>query len=83
MQYVLAKEEYEGLLEQIEKAKKESQETINDLCVRVANNEPITAWPGSPGDPVPWGCHISKKHEWYCDSCPVDHYCSLRKYYSK
>ena len=83
MQYILSQEEYDGLLLKIKEAKATREKIVNELCQMVANHMPITTYPGSPGDPEPWGCYKSKDYEWYCDNCPVVEYCGMNRRYSK
>jgi len=45
---------------------------LQDLCTRVANNEPVKEgwYKGKP-----WGCILTEEGEWYCDDCPVQDIC--------
>ena len=48
---------------------------LQKLCTQVADNLPcVRFW--EDHDPLePCGCILSKKHEWYCDECPVQDVC--------
>lgn len=74
MQYLLTKEEYDAILEAHKKEIKKLNEVIQDLCTRVAVNEPIN-------DGAPWGCIRSDNKEnraWYCGGCPALDQCPYK-----
>lgn len=81
MKYVLSQEEYDELVNRGAKREKELKDTLQDLCTRVANIEPIKdGWMAEK----PWGCILTVEHEWYCDDCPVQDVCPReRKEWSK
>lgn len=72
MKYVLSQEEYDELVNRGAKREKALEATLQDLCTRVANSEPVKeGWYAGK----PWGCILSVEHEWYCDDCPVQDVC--------
>ena len=82
MQYLLTEEEYWELKSKNEKAAEKLKATIQDLCTRVADNEPVDVYWNEEAK-EPWGCILTKKDEWYCDKCPVQKACPHGKNYSK
>ena len=80
MQYLLTKEELEKIHRDHKAEIKKLQGTIDQLCQRVADHEPVLwGWKKKSEDvPEPWGCLYSKgEDEWYCDSCPVQKECAM------
>lgn len=88
MQYILDQKEYDQLREHKLEHKRISIEHILEhkadhkklqkLCTEIADKMPIVWGWGNFGDrqdPKPWGCILSQKQEWYCDSCPVSSIC--------
>jgi hypothetical protein len=72
MKYVLSQEEFDELNQKNIKAAQALKDTLQDLCTRVANNEPVKdGWYAGK----PWGCVLTVEHEWYCDDCPVQKVC--------
>lgn len=72
MMYILTQEEYDALNQKNIKAAKDLKDTVQDLCTRVANSEPVKeGWHAGK----PWGCILTKEDEWYCDECPVQNVC--------
>ncbi len=98
MQYILTEEEYQKLVGDVKQAKQDCKETIEALCIRVANSEPVKltrserqymnkSWADSL-EGKPWGCYITREEEhpgleWYCDHCPVKKICPLPHHSSK
>ena len=85
-QYLLTEEEYQQLREAPGLLEERMNTLLLDLCVRVANHEPIDRdWEPEGTPPRPWGCILTNKNEagligpytvdrskeWYCDDCPV------------
>jgi len=72
MMYILTQEEFDLLQEKNRKLTKDAQKILQDLCIRVANNEPVKEgwYKGKP-----WGCILTEEGEWYCDDCPVQDIC--------
>lgn len=91
MQYILSEEEYVKLVDAPKIEKQKSRDTINELCKRVADHEPVKwTWGEDREIPKPWKCiHQDKEdefnnyYEWYCDQCPVQKLCTMPKEYSK
>ena len=83
MQYILTEAELHHLKHAADERLITKDQTILDLCQRVADNEPVTVeWLGE-GEPTPWGCVRSRKN-WHCDHCPVKEICPYdNKSYSK
>lgn len=81
MMYILTQEEFDALQEKKLKISEDAQKVLQDLCTRVANNEPVKeGWMKDK----PWGCVLTVEYEWYCDDCPVQDVCPLDwKYWSK
>jgi hypothetical protein len=81
MMYILDKEEYNSLVTANILYAKQHEQTLQELCTRVANSEILTEGTMSG---KPWGCVLSVEHEWYCDHCPVQDICPLEwKHWSK
>lgn len=87
MQYILTEEEYKDLTVAAVSGISNQIKTINELCRRVANSEPVDwRWPdfpkmepghvGTKDHPIPWGC-IKDKDDWHCDECPVKEICTF------
>lgn len=74
MQYILTEQEYNDLKTLQRKAIELDSQLLQTLCTKVANEMPII-WGWGGEDAKPWGCILTKKHEWYCDSCPVETIC--------
>lgn len=79
MQYLLTKEEHDGLI-----ARAAHGQSLPDagelqvLCTKIANAMPVTRdWvPDAPAKP--WGCVLNKRPDQnpgYCDECPVQSIC--------
>jgi hypothetical protein len=69
--YILTKEEYDTLIEKSHKLSKDTEETLQDLCTRVANSEVVKeGWYKGHA----WECYLTKE-DWYCDWCPVRSVC--------
>lgn len=81
MMYILTQEEFDALQEKNRKITEDAQKVLQDLCTRVANNEPVKkGWYAGK----PWGCVLTVEHKWYCDDCPVQDVCPKeRKRWSK
>ena len=75
MQRLLTEDEYQELVHRGDMASEDMQEILQDLCTRVCNHMPVNWGWGEPKDPKPWGCILTEKGEWYCDSCPVQKVC--------
>lgn len=59
MQYVLTEKEYHALTEAGVKAELRLNETLQDLCTKVADHMPAgVAWLGKA---EPWGCILTKR----------------------
>lgn len=72
MKYILSQEEYDGLVNANKLYAQKYQDTLQDLCTRVANSEPVKeGWYAGR----PWGCVLTREDEWYCDDCPVTNVC--------
>lgn len=72
MKYILSQEEYDELVNRAANREKELEATLQALCTRVADSEPVKeGWYAGK----PWGCVLTKEHEWYCDDCPVKDVC--------
>ena len=79
MQYILSEDEYRELVDAPKKVRAELTETIQDLCTRVCEHEPVPYhWgPGKPPKDVriqPWGCLLNINGH-TCDLCPVQGVC--------
>lgn len=75
MQYLLTEAEYEKLVGEAKKIKAKAEATLQTFCTRVANEMPVD-WGWTAGAPKkPWGCILTTKAEWYCDSCPAQEIC--------
>jgi hypothetical protein len=75
MNYLLTEREFKALCEAAERANKmPSEAELQKLCTEIADTMPVN-WGWGGNDPKPWGCILSKKTEWYCDSCPVQDIC--------
>jgi len=83
MQYVLTEEEYDALQNAVKHEKQRLQDTLENLCTRVADHEPVDWGWGDGEPPKPWGCVYTSDGEWYCDSCPVQKVCPRPKHWSK
>ena len=75
MKYILSQEEYDELISANKKHSETLRDTLQDLCTRVANSEPVKE--GWYAGRV-WGCILTRKDEWYCDDCPVTEVCPYR-----
>ena len=79
MQRLLTEEEYQELVGRAEAVRAGLEETIQALCIRVAEHEPVDLhWEGDGTPPRPWGCILKRanSHEYkYCDHCPVKLVC--------
>jgi hypothetical protein len=77
MQYILSQEEFDNFQAKKQEITKTAQKKLQDLCTKIADTMPIKrGWPGDPPEYFePWGCILTKKYEWYCDSCPVTEIC--------
>ena len=75
MKYILSQEEYDELVNANTLYAQKYQDTLQDLCTRVANSEPVKE--GWYAGKV-WGCILTHKDEWYCDDCPVTEVCPNR-----
>lgn len=73
MKYILSQEEYDELVNQAANREKELQSTLQALCTRVANSEPVKeGW----YEGKIWGCILTKTNDFgYCDRCPVQDVC--------
>lgn len=76
MQYILTEGEYAELCGRADHERAALQETLLDLCTKVANYMPIDFGWGEPGR-RPWGCirTAGNKYGVYCDECPVRDVC--------
>lgn len=83
MQYLLTAEEMSGLEQSRNATIKAREHTINQLCTRIANSEPVSVDWIDGGNPRPWGCIHTVKHEHYCDACPVQEHCTQPQEWSK
>lgn len=85
MQYILTSEEYEELLRKGRMVEGTTQAIINELCMRVAENEPVDIVWGGKTHTQAWGCRHSTKNKKcdYCDQCPSQEMCKLPKNWSK
>jgi hypothetical protein len=74
MQYILTQAEYDKLQSLAEKGRlAPSEAELQKFCTRVANEMPAGVdWTGKE---KPWGCILTTKTEWYCDSCPARKLC--------
>ncbi len=70
MQYLLTEKEYQQLNADAEAGRAApSQEDLQKFCTIVADTMPAGVdWIGKD---KPWGCILTVKNEWYCDSCPA------------
>ena len=86
MQYILTEEEYRKLLDTSRLAKAKVVAVVQDLCTRVANNEPVifNHEDGTTHETT-WGCMLTTEGaDFYCDHCPVREVCpSEDKVFSK
>ena len=85
MQYLLTQTEYDSLLAGNEQRLKLADKKLQTLCTKIADEMPVK-WEGWQGKPIiePWGCILTKGHEWYCDNCPVREICpNQHKTYSQ
>ena len=84
MQYILTEEEYNELRKKQKYELDKDRRELQMLCTRIANEMPVL-WGWSKDEtPKPWGCILTTKEEWYCDSCPVREICPNQyKEYSK
>lgn len=53
----------------------EANAKLQAFCTRVANELPIAGWHAHGEGLKPWGCILTAKHEWCCDSCPAKDIC--------
>lgn len=77
MQILLTEEEYNKLKNAERIAMAKIEQTLQDLCTKVADHMPIKV-PWAPNaEAKPWGCIRSVKAggERYCDNCPVIDLC--------
>lgn len=83
MRYLLDQDEYEALVKLGERRRDALQDTLQDLCTKVADHMPVKlSWSDKP--PRPWGCILSGNGNSYCDECPVREVCPHpHKEYSK
>jgi len=69
MQYVLTEEEYQTLVNAKKIAEEKLKETIQDLCIRVCDSEPVNWGWGEKPDTKPWKCiwtiEGTGKGKWY------------------
>lgn len=77
MEYILSENEYKGLLNQIEVAKKDSKEKLQRVCTLVASHMPVDRhW--DVKNKTSWGCILNDiNNPGYCDDCPVTEECPL------
>lgn len=76
MQYLLTEEEYNSLKNGIENNRIEIYDTIQELCVQVAELKPVLFW--GREEPEIWGCckHSDNENNYgYCDECPAQSAC--------
>lgn len=80
MMRVLTEDEYQALVNAGREAQRKLADTLQDLCTRVANHEPVEKNHGRP-----WECILTAtSYHPYCDYCPVIDVCpSDQKDYSK
>jgi len=84
MMYILTEEEMQALKSDQRSIQLENKKKLQALCTKIANEMPVKWGWGEKPDPKPWGCVLSTREEWYCDSCPVQEICpSNRKTYSQ
>jgi hypothetical protein len=81
MQYILTEEEYKSLLDKKSESVRLSEEKLQKLCTKIANEMPIKM--GRHPD-QPWGCILTDEYHEYCDECPVTEICPNQfKHWSK
>jgi hypothetical protein len=85
MQYILSEEEYQELNRKRSYEVQLSKSKLQKLCTKIADTMPVNwGWEGPGPDPKPWGCILTQKREWYCDTCPVQDICPYdHKHWSK
>jgi hypothetical protein len=75
MQYILSQEEYDELKRHADAHRPDlTPKQLQKLCTEICDTMPVN-WGWNGPDPKPWGCKLSKDHEWYCDKCPVQRLC--------
>lgn len=82
MQYLLTEEEYQALKTKQQHDIKLSNDKLQALCTKIANEMPVLYWNNK--EPEIWGCILTEEYEHYCDECPVQKICpNLNKGWSK
>jgi hypothetical protein len=77
MQFILTEAELTELHDKARNARAADTKKLQAFCTRVANELPVNwGWGDEEHpDPKPWGCILSTKEEWYCDTCPAQKVC--------
>lgn len=74
MMYILTEQEYNDLKKTKDLKITKQTKDLQELCTKIAETMPVD-WGWGDRTPKPWGCILSQKDEWYCDSCPVTSIC--------
>lgn len=73
MQYLLTQEEMDATRQKVAAINVlPSVEKLQEFCTMVADSMPVkSGWYEGKA----WGCILTVKREWYCDSCPAKEVC--------
>ena len=89
MMYILDQNEYDSLKNDGVMRNQKLNDELASFCQMVADKMPIHGWHASESNTIidgkpaaPWRC-IHSVSGWYCDDCPSQKMCPMKKKWSK